>query len=236
MNKLKGTSQQNETRTFADGSGTKEPVTARGVRTRATLVAAARVVFERDGFLGSRITDIAAEAGCASGTFYIYFSSKEEALIAVLEAAQDDMLHPGLPHVPETDDPTEVIAASNRAYLTAYLRNARLMEILYQVASIDPMFQDLRRRRSAAFNERSSRHIAELQARGLADPTLDPLNAGKALSGMVSRVAMELMVQEGTSLDETVELVTKLWINALKLRAPEDSKAASWRAGGRGRR
>jgi AcrR family transcriptional regulator len=206
---------------LADTDGLKElPTTPRGARTRAALVAAARVVFERDGFLGSRLTDITAEAGCSVGTFYTYFASKDEIFIAVLEAAQDDMLHPGMPHVEETDDPIAIIEASNRAYLTAYLRNAKLLAIMQQVASIDPRFEEVRRRRALKFNERNARHVADLQKRGLADSTLDPLMASRALSGMVSRVASEMMVAEDRGLDEITELVTKLWVNALKLQSP----------------
>ena len=47
----------------------RAPASARGARTRQTLVEAARRVFERDGFLDARITDITAEAGVAAGTF-----------------------------------------------------------------------------------------------------------------------------------------------------------------------
>ena len=45
------------------------PASRRGQRTRAALVTAARSIFERDGFLDARITDITAEAEVASGTF-----------------------------------------------------------------------------------------------------------------------------------------------------------------------
>ena len=38
----------------------RQPVSARGARTREALVQAARDVFEREGFLESRITDITA--------------------------------------------------------------------------------------------------------------------------------------------------------------------------------
>src|SRR5699024_11384428 len=38
------------------------PTTTRGTRTRAALVAAARVVFERDGFIDSRLSDLSKEA------------------------------------------------------------------------------------------------------------------------------------------------------------------------------
>lgn len=203
---------------LAGGALVKElPSTARGLRTRAALVTAARTVFERDGFLGSRLTDITAEASCAAGTFYTYFSSKEEIFAEVLKAAQDDMLHPGMAHVAADDDPAAVIEASNRAYLVAYLRNAKLMALMRQVATIDTNFEELRRQRSEVFAERNARRIAELQARGLADPTLDPLLTSYALSGMVSRMAMEVLVIGERDLDEVVEVVTKLWVNALKL-------------------
>ena len=35
------------------------------------------MVFERDGYLEARLTDITAEAHCSTGSFYTYFDSKE---------------------------------------------------------------------------------------------------------------------------------------------------------------
>src|SRR4051794_2983245 len=61
----------------ADIDTPERPLTPRGRRTRSALVSAARAVFERDGFVGARVTDIAAHAGVAHGTFYTYFDSKE---------------------------------------------------------------------------------------------------------------------------------------------------------------
>ncbi|WP_096305119.1 TetR/AcrR family transcriptional regulator [Jatrophihabitans sp. GAS493] len=197
----------------------ERPSTARGARTRAALVAAARTVFERDGFIASRLTDITAEAGCATGTFYVYFAGKDEIFTAVLEEAQNDMLHPGMPHVPERDDPALAIEAANRAYLTAYRRNGKLMILLQQVAMIDPKFQELRTKRGNIFAERNARHIADLQARGLADPTLDALMASRALSGMVSRMALDCLVLGDYELEDVVSITTKLWVNGLKLAA-----------------
>ncbi len=90
------------------------PTTERGTRTRAALIAAARKVFERSGYLDARLIDIAKEAGCATGSFYTYFANKEEVFAAVLEVARDDMMHPGMGRV-ATDDPYAVLEASNRA-------------------------------------------------------------------------------------------------------------------------
>ena len=80
------------------------PATERGLRTRAALVAAARQVFERHGYLDARLIDITRAAHCSAGTFYTYFAGKEEIFAAVLEVAQEDMLHPGMPHVAGEDE------------------------------------------------------------------------------------------------------------------------------------
>jgi AcrR family transcriptional regulator len=203
------------------------PATERGLRTRAALVAAARKVFERLGYLDARLIDITREANCSAGTFYTYFSSKEDVFAAVLEIAQEDMLHPGMPHVAGDDDPPAVIEASNRAYLKAYKRNAKLMGLLEQVANIDPEFRELRTSRSNAFVRRNARSIAKLQAKGQADPNLDPLLASRALSGMMSRLAFGHFVtredREDTPTvtdEDVVQIVTRLWVNALRIPSP----------------
>ncbi|GAA1205566.1 TetR/AcrR family transcriptional regulator [Prauserella alba] len=195
------------------------PVTARGARTRAALVAAARVVFERDGYLDARLTDITAEAKCSTGSFYTYFSSKEEVFLAVVEEAQHDMLHPGAPHLDEDEaSPAAVIEASNRAYLEAYKRNAKLMLILEQVAVVDPKFREVRRTRSRTFAARNARAIARLQEQGLVDPGIDPKMAAMALSGMVSRLAYNVFcLGDKASMKQLVDTTTRLWVNALKL-------------------
>lgn len=200
------------------------PSTTRGLRTRSALITAARAVFERSGYLNARLIDITRAAKCSAGTFYTYFSSKEEIFAAVLELAQEDMMHPGMPHVAAADDPAAIIEASNRAYFAAYQRNAKLMGLLDQVASVDPEFRKLRQRRAEAFMRRNARGIEDLQRRGLADPALDPLLASRALSGMISRLGFGFFVVRDTKHDEVVttfdDLVyaaTRLWVNALRI-------------------
>jgi AcrR family transcriptional regulator len=197
------------------------PRTPRGARTRAALVAAARTVFERDGYLNARLTDITAEASCSTGSFYTYFTNKKEIFAAVLEEAQQEMLHPHVREVAGTEDPIAVIEASNRAYLTAYERNAKLMRLLEQVATIDDDVRELRRRRGAAFAQRNAASIRDLQQRGLADPDLDPVIAAQALSAMVGRMANSVYVLgDAVPFEELVATLTRLWANALRLELP----------------
>src|ERR671922_2804990 len=47
------------------------------------IIDAAVRVFARNGFYNSRVSDIAREAGIASGTIYLYFKTKEEILVTL---------------------------------------------------------------------------------------------------------------------------------------------------------
>jgi len=213
--------------------GPARPLRADAARNRRALLAAARRVFERDGFVTARITDIADEAGLAHGSFYSHFRSKEDALAAVLGEVGEEMLHPGpsLAGTPGSQgdlrgqggeaDPVAVIHAANVAYLEAYRRNARLMALLEQVATVDERFAALRRERSEAFLARNARAIRRLQRAGLADPALDPDLASFALSTMVSRSAYAVFAvgRQPVSVAELAATLTRLWANALGLSA-----------------
>ena len=210
---------------LADTSMLRDPPpTPRGVRTRAALIAAARRVFQRNGYLDAQITDITKAARFSTGTFYTYFSNKDEILQAVLEQVQDDMLHPGIARLDDDSEtsPYTLIEAGNRAYLQAYQRNAQLMMLLEQVAIADPHFREIRRRRAQAFVQRNAHAIADLQKRGLADPRLDAYQASRALSAMVSRLAYFTFClrDDDTPIEGLVETCTRLWANALKLSTP----------------
>lgn len=198
-----------------------EPPSRRGRATRATIVAAARRVFERDGFLDARIVDIAAEAGVATGSFYTYFDDKDAAFTAVMAEVTEEMLHPVLEEDRIEGDPVATIEQTNRAYLRAYRRNARLMALMEQVAAIDDDFREVRRRRAADFSSRNARLIARLQEQGLADPELDPELASNALSSMVSRVAYTtFVVGDRVPIEKLVSNLTRIWANALRLDPP----------------
>jgi AcrR family transcriptional regulator len=185
-------------------------------------VRAARAVFERDGFLDARIADIAAEAGVATGSFYSYFATKEDAFAAVMEEITDEQLHPEVRDAPDARaGPLASIEAANRAYLKAYRRNARLMALMDQMFAIDPEFRRMRLARARAFAQRNATSIRRLQDAGVADPGLDPLAAAYAMDAMVSRMASLVFVGgHRMGFEDLVATLTRLWANALGIAAP----------------
>jgi AcrR family transcriptional regulator len=194
------------------------PRSARGIRTRNALIAAARVVFERDGYLDARLADISAEAGVASGSLYTYFDGKEEIFQAVAEQVTEEMVHPHLRARTGVTDPRELIDLANREYLRAYKKNAELMGLFEQVSQVDEEFRAVRNERANAFVQRNAKMIRSLQEAGAADTELDPLLTAHALSAMVSRMAYVAYVQKvPMPFEKLVETLNRIWIKALSL-------------------
>lgn len=69
----------------------------RAARTRQTILRAAAVVFEENGFHGSRLTAITKQSGLTMGAIYFHFASKEDLARAVMNEQGDDLELPGGP-------------------------------------------------------------------------------------------------------------------------------------------
>ena len=68
-----------------------KPARAAGDKRERILHAAVRV-FAKKGFHATRVSEIAAAAGVADGTIYLYFKSKDELLVALFEDRVDRLL------------------------------------------------------------------------------------------------------------------------------------------------
>jgi AcrR family transcriptional regulator len=196
------------------------PITARGARTKAALVKAARAVFEKNGFLDTNVGDIAKKARVAHGTFYTYFNSKEEIFVDVSEALLADFQRIAAeePIVSDHSSISERIERANRGYLRAYQANARMMAVLEQVATFNPRLAQMRRTMRVFWRQRNSEAIRRWQERGLVSRAIDPDYAASALGSMVDRCAyVWIVLGEPFDVDTAVVQLTRLYCNALGL-------------------
>jgi AcrR family transcriptional regulator len=209
------------------------------------LKTAARRVFERDGFLNARISDISAESGLAHGSFYHYYKSKDEIFADIAREVQADMAgrvptapdavtaapdsgSPALAPAPVPDrvpptreEVTQQIESTNAQYMRSYERNARMMLLIEQVASYNDAIHELRKARQEAFVGRAEHMIAGLQAQGVASNTIDARQTAFALCAMVSRVAyLCFVLHEDYDLDGVTTTLTQIWTSAIGLDQP----------------
>ena len=71
----------------------KPPRQARSVARRKRILQAGRLLFAEHGFEATSIAEITAEAGTAAGAFYIYFRSKKQLLIALVNELLERLSH-----------------------------------------------------------------------------------------------------------------------------------------------
>lgn len=199
------------------------PRSRKGALTRTRLLGAAKVVFEENGFLHARISDISERAGLSYGSFYHYFNSKGE-IFREVARSQEGELDANAP----TDDATlgtstgdlikERFESTHRRYLADYRDELGIMRVVEQMSRHDEHVCALRRARHTRYSDRVAEDIRQLQRLGVADPELDPSVASYALTAMVTRVAEVWFVQGqlDCAFDEGVEQLNMLCMNILR--------------------
>jgi AcrR family transcriptional regulator len=153
------------------------------------LLDAATWVFARKGYRRAGISDIIARAGVARGTFYLYFDSKEQVFLAIVEAFHKNISH-AITTMSETPtdrvgDPEALLRASFRRWLGFFAANRDATTvILKEASSIDPRFEqgfaNLRRSAVDFFAARYRR----FQEMGMVRPAIRPVLMAHLLIGM----------------------------------------------------
>lgn len=211
-----------QTPTSVERTRAAVPRSRKGAQTRARLLEAAKAVFERDGFLEARVSDIAEQAGVSHGSFYHYFDSKEEVFREVAAAVEERLTEPMTDVILDPSShatPEERIREALRRHLEAYRQEARIMGVIEQVSWYDEQVGAWRRERQRRWSQQVADSIRNLQEHGLADPGLDPTIAAAVLGSMTSRFPEAWFVQGSvqTSFEKGVDQLTRVFVNALGL-------------------
>jgi AcrR family transcriptional regulator len=151
------------------------------------LLDAAMVAFDQRGYYDTRINDVVQIAKTSHGTFYLYFSNKEDLLRAlVTEAgahAQD--LADALDRSPESGGTPQW--ADVRGWIAAYsdlwIRYAPLFRAWTDLATIDPSLLEILRQTLTLMSDALERQIGL----GASDRGIDPHTAGMAVIAMLDR-------------------------------------------------
>ena len=200
------------------------PRSRKGVETRARLLAAAKEVFEQDGFLDARISDIAERAGLSHGSFYHYFESKEEVfreVAAEVEQRLSEPLYSVILDANSTASPYERIHEGIRRNFESYRDEARIMGVIEQVSRFDDDLRAFRNERHHVSSAQIADSIRRLQQHGLRTRTSTP-PLPRRLGAMTYRFPEMWFVQGlvDCDFDLGVEQLTRLFVNALGLQAP----------------
>ncbi len=189
----------------------------RGDRRRRQILDAAARVFAERGYHRTTVRDVAREAGIADGTIYLYFTSKQELLLALIAQLgrvaerQADMAE----HA-EMD-----VRSFSRTYMTRRFADVREVHRLF-AAVLPEILADTELREG--FSERVAEAYAaadaELDRRarlgelGSLDPRLFTRVAAATVLGLLLLAILEEPVVS-RRWDELPEFLTRLWFEGI---------------------
>jgi AcrR family transcriptional regulator len=117
---------------------------AQGRETVRKLLEAGIIEFEEHGFESVRVDDIVQRAGISHGTFYLYFSNKEDLFKALLRDALHDMeiVAGDFPVVTADETGLKVLRQWVRKFFTVYAAHSTVLRTLSSANAPGEMFSD----------------------------------------------------------------------------------------------
>ncbi len=115
-----------------------KPKTKRGLERRAKILAAAEQVIGEKGFAAASIADITRAAETALGTFYIYFSGKDELFRELVQDMGQATRSQAAERIASTTNRLEAERAGLEAYLMVVRDRPMQYRIVEEARFVDP--------------------------------------------------------------------------------------------------
>lgn len=155
-----------------------------GAVRREELLRAAAECFDDLGYAATTVELIAARAQTSRPTFYAYFRSKDEILLAVVDRVATELEATQSLNGIDTTDPREVIAATMRAYADGVFANGGLVALFDAMAPIREDVGEIWDRLIRRTHRRYTAYLASLDP-GTVDLCLPPAELVRILNDTI---------------------------------------------------
>jgi AcrR family transcriptional regulator len=188
--------------------------TARGERTRAKLLDAARVAFRDVPWSRARVEDVCRAAGVGHGTFYAYYANKEAVLEALVRRHAAVLYR--LAEEPWTSGDVQTdVRAVIAGFVALSAEDRDIRDVWFAAAPAEPALHALVAEVRSQFVARISAALAASKEAGRARADLDVDVAATALAAMVEQTVTLAQRGGGVASDRLVDGLTDLWVHAV---------------------
>ena len=188
---------------------------------RAQLLKAARKVFRAKGYDGASVAEIVREAGVAQGTFYLYFPSKKDAAVSLVDGLMETMAQAVATAMESRTSFEDRLESLIAAGFKVARKNADVLRLSFigadethpEMHSQSPEHASLLRVITELFTDAVD--AGEMEAMDAMDPEM----AARLAIGLLQHAMLEAFVfGHGEDVDRLEKGVSALLLNALRRR------------------
>ncbi len=184
------------------------PASASRIQKRDRILAAAESCFAESGFYGTKISDIAASAGVADGTIYLYFRNKDDLLISWFEWRMEEVaarLVLATQHA-TTDNPDQLASAKLGAFVRAYLEMVKEHPKAAEVLTVElrqsaKFIKEYKNPHFSGFLRLLADILESGQVSGEFDDSIPATAASRAIFGALDELARSWLLGGNTKFD-----------------------------------
>jgi TetR/AcrR family fatty acid metabolism transcriptional regulator len=189
---------------------------------RERILASAMRVFASKGFFGTKVADVAAAAGVADGTIYLYFKSKDDILISLFEQEMERVNGELRRAVEGAPDGAEKLRRFVRAYMALVEKHPHASEVItIELRQSAKLMKEYKNPRFAEFLKILAGVIDEGQKDGTLRADVPAPTVARAIFGALDELAlMWVAAPQKTDLRKAADAATRLVLQGLEPRSP----------------
>ena len=183
------------------------------------IIEAAVRVFARNGYYNSRVSDIAREAGVASGTIYLYFKTKEEILVSLFREKMAAWVAYVREAIADESDPVAKIRRLVALHFSVLEKDPALAEVVQvELRQGHKFFRGASAHEVSAYFELIGSVLEEGQAAGVFRDDVPVKVATKVLFGAMDQMATSWVLgKRKYRLTEAAEAVATVFLRGVSV-------------------
>jgi TetR/AcrR family transcriptional regulator, fatty acid metabolism regulator protein len=181
------------------------------------ILDAAVRVFARTGFYNSRVSDIAREAGIASGTIYLYFKTKDDILVTLFRERMAGFVDGARKAIADEPDAVAKLRRLVRLHFETLEAHPDLAEVVQvELRQGQKFFRGASAHEVSAYFDLIAAVLQEGVAAGVFRPDLPVKVATKMLFGAMDQVTTSWVLgKRGYALADSAEPVANIFLKGV---------------------
>jgi len=171
-----------------------EPRTARGQETKRKILQAAEAVFTEHGYAGASVSKITDRAGVGQGTFYLYFPTKHEVFVELVDDLNRRVRHAMSQGAQRGSTRMEAEREGFREFFRFIAAHPGIYRVVREAEFVAP---EAMRRHYTRIVDGYVDGLTAAKSAGEIDPDVDPTVTAWALMGVGEMIGMRWILWEG---------------------------------------